>query len=581
MRAFSGLLTSHGTFDPLQLPPQNFLYCDIFFSGYLADRANLSHKLSLEPAQVTDAELVAHAFHKWGRDLQSHVLGQYAAVIWDTRARAALLTHDSFGLSPLFYSLRKNGLAFASNVVDLLDAESANSLDAEYLADFLALGFITSHRTPFTSISRLLPGESLWWSNGTLQKLHAETLANIPETRCRDNAEYEEQFNSLLRSAVLSALHPSGATWVSLSGGLDSSTIASVAANSGAPGISAYSVICPKWPEADERPWMQAVVDRYELPWHTVNIEEILPFTMLPGKFHGEPTVAVIDEKRIRLQEELLTSKGARVLLSGHGGDAVLCSSQDSMPTHFADTLFDGKPWAALSSVKAWKNKSREKRSYLYWILRTLVQPSLNHICKRQVLRTDPHAPLSPWLESSYSAHMRLRHRGRRQISTACRQPGRQSLSDSIWMLGIALSAGQRRHAQFDLRAPLLYRPLVEFMCSVPWEQKLQPRCDRYLQRRALKGTLPESVRRRAGKASGNPTVVEGLRRSRHWFDYLCENPQLAELGIVNKDKWRHSILQASVGQTFDDKLFLATVVLEGWLKQLDQFKKDAYANRR
>ncbi|HWT07028.1 MAG TPA: asparagine synthase-related protein [Xanthomonadales bacterium] len=136
-------------------------------------------------------------------------------------------------------------------------------------------------------------------------------------------------------------------------------------------------------------------------------------------------------------------------------------------------------------------------------------------------------------------------------------------------MMSIATALIPRRRKVYEQRHPLLYRPLVEFMAGVPWEQKLRPRCDRYLQRRALEGVLPELIRRRATKGNGNPAIVEGLRRSRDWIAYLCDDPQLAQRGIVDRERWRTVVRQASVGQTHDDKNFLAAVAVEVWLKQL------------
>ena len=56
-----------------------------------------------------------------------------------------------------------------------------------------------------------------------------------------------------------------------------------------------------------------------------------------------------------------------------------------------------------------------------------------------------------------------------------------------------------------------MYRPFVEFMAGLPDDQNLHPRCDRFLQRLALKAILPDAIRRRAGKGVGSAPIVEGL----------------------------------------------------------------------
>jgi asparagine synthase (glutamine-hydrolysing) len=127
----------------------------------------------------------------------------------------------------------------------------------------------------------------------------------------------------------------------------------------------------------------------------------------------------------------------------------------------------------------------------------------------------------------------------------------------------------------YEVRFPLLYRPLVEFMSAIPWEQKMRPRCDRYLQRRALKGVLPEVVRRRASKARGTWSLVEGLRRSKEWVQYLCDSPLMAEHGLADAEEWRQAVRQAAVGQTHGDMYFMAGVAVEAWLKGLKSWLAD------
>ena len=571
---FFGHLTRLGTLDAGESArPEEHLGCRVLVRGYLADRAALCERFGLSSSRrPSDGELLAHAFRAWGSDVQAHVAGEYAAVVYDVQAQAALLVHDALGIAPLFYALRGGGVAFATDIVDLVDAEAAASADDEYLADFLASGFMSSERTPYASIRRMLPGQSMWWSNGELRALRTWDLADVAPVRCRDDAEYEERFRALLAAGVHAARDPAGPTWMSLSGGLDSSSIASVAARDDARGLAAYSIMCSTWPDADEEPWMRAVVERYDLPWHKVEIESMLPFSQLPGGFHGEPTQAVIAEQQLQIENELLRSHGAKVMLSGHAGDTVLCASPGVVPTHLADPLFDGNPLAALRAMGAWRDGARDGRSYSHWLLRGVVEPAVDHL-RGNRMRNGDRPPLPPWFEPAYARAMRLEKRATRSMAPRCRHPGRQTLWHALWVMSMTMATIPRRRMTYAIRSPLLYRPLVEFMCGIPWEQKLRPRCDRYLQRRALEGVLPELVRRRASKGSGNPSMVEGLRRSRDWLGYLCDTPLIAQRGIVDADRWRLAVRQASVGQTHEDRFFLAAIAVEVWLKQLQEHR--------
>ncbi len=87
---------------------------------------------------------------------------------------------------------------------------------------------------------------------------------------------------------------------------------------------------------------------------------------------------------------------------------------------------------------------------------------------------------------------------------------------------------------------------------------------------------LPELIRRRATKARGSGPYLEGLRRSREWIAYLGESPLMAERGLVDADRWRQAVREASVGQTHSDKYFFAGVAVEAWLKQLREHRARA-----
>jgi asparagine synthetase B (glutamine-hydrolysing) len=345
--------------------------------------------------------------------------------------------------------------------------------------------------------------------------------------------------------------------------------------------LATFSLVCPRWPEANEERWMRAVVDCYRFPWHKVDVEHMLPFSRLPEGFHGEPTATVIDEEQLGVVNSLLASQGVAVMLSGHGGDAVLCARGGSVPVHLADALFDGDAIGAFRAMVDWKNTAKDVRSYSYWLLRTLVEPTVDHLRGNRIRSSSRGLRVPAWIKRDYASQMNLRQRARRHISWRCREPGRQALSDNLWLLALVTATNPQRRMGFEIRHPLMYRPLVEFMCGIPWEQKLRPRCDRYLQRRALKNILPEEIRWRATKGNASAALVEGLRRSQDWLDYLCDSPKLAERGIVDAEEWRQAVRRASVGQVPDQKLFLAAIAVEVWLKQLSEFRVRTPIRRR
>jgi hypothetical protein len=127
---------------------------------------------------------------------------------------------------------------------------------------------------------------------------------------------------------------------------------------------------------------------------------------------------------------------------------------------------------------------------------------------------------------------------------------------------------------KFEYRHPLLYRPLVEFMFNLPWNQKFHPDSDRYLQRRSLAGILPEPVRLKRGKIVNDQIYYEGLRQGRQWCELLTDNPRVAALGIVDRDRWIEAVGRARMGLTHFLPQFEAVAMLEIWLRQREEHEK-------
>jgi len=119
-----------------------------------------------------------------------------------------------------------------------------------------------------------------------------------------------------------------------------------------------------------------------------------------------------------------------------------------------------------------------------------------------------------------------------------------------------------------DARFPYFYRPLVEFMLQLPWEHKISPWQDRIIQRRSLKGILPEAVRNRETKAHAAPVRTSALRD--HWEQLrpYIEGEKLAAIGIVNAPEFRKACQRWRHGMREADAAFLPmALIAEAWLQ--------------
>ena len=168
---------------------------------------------------VGDVELVPHLYEEHGDRFVERLRGMFALALWDDAGRRLVLARDRFGIKPLYLADLPEGLAFASELAPLLALGASVATDPEAVADYLVLGYVPGTRTGVLGARKLAPGSLLVHEDGRAR----EERWYRPEPRARPLEEtLAEAVRLHLRSDVPLA--------VLLSGGLDSSLIASLAA---------------------------------------------------------------------------------------------------------------------------------------------------------------------------------------------------------------------------------------------------------------------------------------------------------------------------------------------------------------
>lgn len=188
----------------------------------------------------SDTEILAHGFHAWGIvDLAKRLDGMYAAAILDRRTRSLFLLRDRFGEKPLFVATLPSGFAYASDLRILASLPGVGAqLSHDGVNDYLALHYVPGRRTIFKNISRVLPGEIATVSLSNPLPAYSRYYS-LPIGR-RDKIS-DGNLADVIESAVKSRLIADVPVGVFLSGGLDSSIVAAIAARH-TPGISTFSM---------------------------------------------------------------------------------------------------------------------------------------------------------------------------------------------------------------------------------------------------------------------------------------------------------------------------------------------------
>lgn len=544
----------------------------VLYRGYIANREHVLRELRqhlVVEDECQDAALFAGAHQLWGHLLNKHVLGEYALAVFVPETQTLLITRDGLGVQPIYYSSHERGISFASHMEELLRVVEPGRLDEGYLGEYLLFARHSFGRTPFQNISKLIPGRSVISERGQSKEIPTWELSQTQPVRYADDRDYEEQFRELLFAGVRQSLPADGKVWAELSGGLDSSSIVSAAKTAGVHQLETFSFIYSRHREADERRWIRSVIKKHGYPAHELDGDQYPPFSELPPDFYGEPNLVLSNTMRWREYQAFVTKHGVNVVLSGNGGDHVMIGDSPD-PVHLADHLLQLELRRLWLDLRVWQNSDLHRRPLRYLFKNFVLRPALQYWRGKPVTPRITIPP-PPWMEQRFLRRFSALTDQQRVLPGRGRSPSDQYFLERVWDFSLLTSTNAHQAVQsFEFRYPLLYRPLVEFLYAIPWEQKLSWQSDRHLQRRALRDILPKRVYLRTNKAGLGQPVMEGFRRSKEWFEMLAKPPRLVEMGLVDQNRWHDTVARARVGHLRMISFFLNAVILEWWLRSLD-----------
>jgi asparagine synthase (glutamine-hydrolysing) len=187
-----------------------------------------------------DTEVLVHLYEQDGAAFARRLRGMFAIALWDSTRRRLVLARDRYGIKPLYYRADAGGLEFASELRSLPRGE----IDLDALEAFLAFNSIPAPLTIFREARKLPPGHVLVWEDGNLSLERYARPAPVPvaELREDDEAELIEELRSRLRDSVRAHLLADVPVGVLLSGGIDSSALAALAAQETAEPVRTFSI---------------------------------------------------------------------------------------------------------------------------------------------------------------------------------------------------------------------------------------------------------------------------------------------------------------------------------------------------
>jgi asparagine synthase (glutamine-hydrolysing) len=206
-----------------------FDHYSLLLDGRIDNCAELSEKLDIQTE--SPADLLLYAYRRWRDDFPNHLLGDYAFALWDGLERRLLLGRDPAGCRPLHYGFRGSEFLFGSEARALLAMPGMRMVpDEEKVAAWLAFVANRNSMTFFQGISTVQQGCTVLFERGRVTARPFWDPRKIPPLHLADHREYAEGLRCVLQQAVLDRLAPGKKIGSHLSGGLDSSSVTTVAA---------------------------------------------------------------------------------------------------------------------------------------------------------------------------------------------------------------------------------------------------------------------------------------------------------------------------------------------------------------
>ncbi|WP_457619053.1 asparagine synthase (glutamine-hydrolyzing), partial [Lutibacter sp.] len=213
----------------------------IVFNGEAYNFHEIAKDLQLKLRTSSDTEVILEAFIKKGIDFVNELNGMFALAIYDKRKQELYVLRDRIGIKPLYYFWDGNKFAFASELKSL--SQLNQEINQAAIHDFLHLGYIPAPKSIYKNIFKLPAGSWLKISKHGLEiKKYWNLKDKISQNILTSEIEATEQLHNLLQSSVKYRLISDVPLGIFLSGGIDSSLVAALAANLSNTKINTFSI---------------------------------------------------------------------------------------------------------------------------------------------------------------------------------------------------------------------------------------------------------------------------------------------------------------------------------------------------
>lgn len=532
----------------------------ITYNGEIYNYIELKEELQKKGFQFqtqSDTEVILAAYDCWKEDCLQRFDGMFSFAVWDEQEQTLVAARDRFGEKPFYYFFDGEQFLFASEMKALWAAGIKKEIDHSMLLNYIGLGWVKNpvdlSQTFYQRISCLPQSHYLKLNlkdgkNEIVQywDLDKETTSTISE------AEAVEQFQTLFNTSVRRRLRSDVEVGTSLSGGLDSSSIAASIKFQNT--NSKFQVFTASFPgfEKDETAYAKHVADKFQLQQFTVTptAEGLLNDWQTLLHHQEEPFQSSSIYAQYKVYE-LVKQHGVKVILDGQGADETLAGYHKYIHWFLQEK-------AKSKTLNAERNALLQNKIPFEWGWK-------NKLAARFPEITAVQLESKAYKEIKFSTGILPEYFKAHISKQTIFKPIVRKLNDLLYYNSMQFGLEELlRYADRnsmahgrEVRLPFLNHELVQFIFSLPSHYKIHNGFTKYILRESMKQLLPSSIVYRTDKVGYEPPqqqwmqtpgFTELLQESRKKLvsekiiraDVLQKPINAKAAHAVNNDDWRY-----------------------------------------
>lgn len=461
---------------------------------------------------LPDSLLILLAYEKWGEGAPVHLVGDFAFMIWDERKQSLFGARDFSGNRTLYFHRSNEIFAFCTVIHPLLAMQGVDTkLNEGWVSEFLAIqnrvDATDCYSTVYQGIEQLPPAHSISINRQRISFSRYCIVQAPPKLRLSSNGEYEEAFREVFGQAVKDRLRTHLSAGANLSGGLDSGSVVSFAAEElrrqGKPlytfsyyPVDSFTGFNLGKRVADERPYIQETINHVgNIQPSFLNFPEQSPYTEIDDwlDIMEMPYKFIENSYWLKGIFEQAHKQGVGVLLSGQRGN---WSISWGPALDYQAKLLREFRWLTFYRENKRYNQTMEANSRkVLQIVSKKAFPSLGRMAPRN------QEPLPELIHPDFAKRTEVYERLRAFDIDSKSSPTVYDIRQKhfeqphIWNVnGTVATKLSLKYRVWD-RDPTNDLRVIRFCLSVPEGQFVQNGVDRSLIRRAMEGRLPDKVR--------------------------------------------------------------------------------------